>query len=100
MSHLGRPKGEPKPEFSLAPAARRLGELLGKPVTLAPDCVGAEVQKMVGAMADGDVIVLENLRFHKGEEKSDPEFIKQLASLGDVYVNDAFGTSHRKHASM
>ncbi|MBN2582753.1 MAG: phosphoglycerate kinase, partial [Planctomycetes bacterium] len=100
MSHLGRPKGEAKPEMSLAPAAKRLGELLGKPVKLAPDCVGPEVAAVVSKMADGDVVVLENLRFHKGEEKSDPEFIKQLASLGDVYVNDAFGTSHRKHASM
>ena len=99
-SHLGRPKGQVKPEFSLAPAATRLGELLGQPVKLAPDCVGAEVKSLVGQMADGDVIVLENLRFHTGEEKSEPEFVQGLAALADVYVNDAFGTCHRKHASM
>jgi len=100
MSHLGRPKGERKPEMSLAPAAARLGELLGKPVELAPDCVGPEVERMVAALPDGDVLMLENLRFHKGEEKNDDEFARGLAALADVYVNDAFGTSHRKHASM
>ncbi len=100
MSHLGRPKGERKPEMSLAPAAKRLGELLGKPVAMAPDCIGEEVETMVAGMSDGDVLMLENLRFHPGERKNDAEFARQLASLADVYVNDAFGTSHRKHASM
>jgi len=100
MSHLGRPKGERKPGMSLAPAAARLGELLGRPVALAPDCVGPEVESMVAAVADGDVLMLENLRFHKGEEKNDPAFARRLAALADVYVNDAFGTSHREHASM
>jgi phosphoglycerate kinase len=100
MSHLGRPKGQRKAEMSLAPVAARLSDLLGKPVPLAPDCVGAEVEAAVAALADGDVLLLENLRFHKGETKNDPEFAGQLAALADVYVNDAFGTSHRKHASM
>jgi len=100
MSHLGRPKGGPDPKQSLAPAAARLGELLGQKVALAPDCIGAETAAAVAKIKEGEVILLENLRFHKGEEKSDPEFIKQLASLGDVYVNDAFGTSHRTHSSM
>jgi phosphoglycerate kinase len=99
MSHLGRPKGERKPEFSLKPAADRLGKLLGKEVKLAPDCVGAETEKMVNEMKPGDVVLLENLRFHKQEEKNDPEFAKQLANLGDVYINDAFGSAHRAHAS-
>lgn len=99
MSHLGRPKGEPNPKYSLAPAAVRLGELLGREVKLAPDSVGREVERMVGEMEDGDVILLENLRFHPGEEKNDPEFARDLAKLGEVYVNDAFGTAHRAHAS-
>ena len=99
-SHLGRPKGNPQPEFSLAPAAKRLGELLGQEVKLAPDCVGGEVKAMVDALGDGEAIVLENLRFHAGETKNDPEFARQLADLADVYVNDAFGTAHREHASM
>ena len=99
MSHLGRPKGERKPEFSLKPAAKRLGELLGKEVKLAPDCIGAETEKLVDEMKPGDVILLENLRFHKQEEKNDPDFAKQLAKLGDVYINDAFGSAHRAHAS-
>ncbi len=99
-SHLGRPKGERIDKYSLAPAAQRLGELLGKEVRLAPDCVGPEVKAMVDALADGDVIVLENLRFHKGETKNEPEFAGQLAELADLYVNDAFGTTHREHASM
>ena len=99
MSHLGRPKGERKPEFSLKPAAKRLSELLGKEVKLAPDCIGSDVEKMVNEMKPGDVILLENLRFHKQEEKNDPEFAKQLAKLGDVYINDAFGSAHRAHAS-
>jgi phosphoglycerate kinase len=100
-SHLGRPKGKPedREKFTLKPVAERLSELLGKPVTLAPDCVGPEVEKMVHAMKDGDVLLLENVRFHPEEEKNDPEFAKQLASLAEVYVNDAFGTAHRAHAS-
>lgn len=101
VSHLGRPKGKPedKEKFTLKPVAERLSELLGKPVPLAPDCVGPEVEKMVQAMKDGDVLLLENVRFHPEEEKNDPEFAKQLASLAEVYVNDAFGTAHRAHAS-
>jgi phosphoglycerate kinase len=97
-SHLGRPKGV-TPEFSLKPVATRLSELLGKDVRLLPDCVGSEVQTIVGAAKPGDVLLLENVRFHKEEEANDPEFAKQLASLADVYVNDAFGTAHRAHAS-
>lgn len=101
VSHLGRPKGKPedKEKFTLKPVAERLSELLGKPVPLAPDCVGPEVEKMVQAMKEGDVLLLENVRFHPEEEKNDPEFAKQLASLAEVYVNDAFGTAHRAHAS-
>ncbi len=99
MSHLGRPKGKVNPKYSLSPAAKRLGELLGKAVKLAPDCVGDETKKIVNAMKNGDVILLENLRFHEEEEKNVPEFAKQLAELGDVYVNDAFGSAHRAHAS-
>lgn len=99
MSHLGRPKGERKPEFSLKPAAERLSKLLNKNVLLAPDCIGTETEKIVSNMKAGDVVLLENLRFHKEEEKNDPEFAKQLASLGDVYINDAFGSAHRAHAS-
>jgi len=98
-SHLGRPKGRRTPEYSLAPAANRLGELLGKNVSLASDCVGPQTEKEVAALLPGDVIMLENLRFHAEEEKNDPEFCKQLAKLADVYVNDAFGTAHRAHAS-
>ncbi|MBK9098949.1 MAG: phosphoglycerate kinase [bacterium] len=99
MSHLGRPKGERKPEFSLKPAAERLGKLLGKEVKLAPDCIGAETEMLVNEMKSGDVVLLENLRFHKQEEKNDSEFAKHLANLGDVYINDAFGSAHRAHAS-
>ena len=99
MSHLGRPKGERKPEMSLKPAAVRLGELLGKEVKFATDCIGPETEKVVDSLSDGEVALLENLRYHKAEEKNDPEFAKQLAKLGDVYVNDAFGTAHRAHAS-
>ncbi len=99
MSHLGRPKGKVKPEFSLKPAAEKLGELLGKDVKLAPDCIGDEVKKLVSEMKVGDVLLLENLRFHAEEEKNDAAFSKALAELGDVYVNDAFGTAHRAHAS-
>ncbi len=96
-SHLGRPKGKVNPEMSLKPAAARLSELLGKPVAMAPDCIGAEVEAMLPA--PGQVLLLENLRFHAEEEKNVPEFAQQLAKLGEVYVNDAFGTAHRAHAS-
>ena len=99
MSHLGRPKGKPDPRMSLKPAAVRLADLLERDVRMAPDCVGPEVEKMVAAMADGDVLVLENLRFHAGEEKNADAFAKDLRNLADIYVNDAFGTAHRKHAS-
>jgi phosphoglycerate kinase len=96
-SHLGRPKGKPNPEMSLKPIAVKLAELLGKPVAMAPDCVGPAVEAMLPK--PGDVLLLENLRFHVEEEKNDPEFSKQLAKLCDVYVNDAFGSAHRAHAS-
>ena len=96
-SHLGRPKGKPNPEMSLKPVAVRLAELLGRPVKMAPDCVGPEVEAM--RPAPGEVLLLENLRFHTEEEKNDPAFSKQLAALCDVYVNDAFGSAHRAHAS-
>ncbi len=96
-SHLGRPKGKPNPEMSLAPVAERLSKLLAKPVAMAPDCVGPKVEAMLPK--PGEVLLLENLRFHAEEEKNDPEFSKQLASLCDVYVNDAFGSAHRAHAS-
>ena len=98
-SHLGRPKGKIDPRESLAPAAKRLGELLGKPVPLAPDCIGDAVEKQVSALGKGEVLMLENLRFHPGEEKNDPAFAASLAKLADVYVNDAFGAAHRAHAS-
>jgi phosphoglycerate kinase len=98
-SHLGRPKGEVKKEFSLAPVQKRLAELLGKPVKLTADCVGPEVKSAIADMKDGEVILLENLRFHKEEEKNDPAFAKELALLADIYVSDAFGTVHRAHAS-
>jgi len=96
-SHLGRPKGKPNPEMTLKPAAARLAELLKRPVKMAPDCVGPEVEKM--RPKPGEILLLENLRFHPEEEKNDPGFAKQLASLCDVYVNDAFGSAHRAHAS-
>lgn len=99
MSHLGRPKGKVNPKYSLKPAAERLSQLLNKEVKLATDCIGADVKTLVGSMNAGDVILLENLRFHEEEEKNDPVFAKQLAELGDVYVNDAFGSAHRAHAS-
>lgn len=99
MSHLGRPKGERKPEYSLKPVAECLSALLGKPVVMADDCIGDTVRQQVEALTDGDVLLLENLRYHKQEEKNDPDFARELAGLGDVYVNDAFGTSHRAHAS-
>lgn len=99
MSHLGRPKGKVNEEFRLAPAAKRLAELLGKPVAALTDCIGDDVKAAVDKMQDGEVLMLENLRFYAEEEKNDPEFCKKLASLGDLYVNDAFGTAHRAHAS-
>jgi phosphoglycerate kinase len=99
MSHLGRPKSGPAPEFSLKITADRLAELLKKPVKMAPDCVGREIEAMAKTLKPGEVLMLENVRFHKEEEANDPGFAKQLAALGDVYVNDAFGTAHRAHAS-
>lgn len=99
MSHLGRPKGGPDPEFSLKAASEVLAGLLGKPVQMAPDCVGPEVEKMAKALKPGDVLMLENTRFHAGEEKNDLDLAKQMAALGDVYVNDAFGSAHRAHSS-
>jgi len=98
-SHLGRPKGKKVPEMSLAPVAKRLGRLLEKEVQLAPDCVGEDARKMVGAMGPGDVLLLENLRFHPEEEKNDQGFGRKLAELADVYINDAFAMAHRAHAS-
>ncbi len=98
-SHLGRPKGQPNPKYSLAPVAPHLEELLGRPVAMAPDCVGPEVEKLAAGLHDGEILLLENLRFHAGEEKNDPAFCRQLAALAELYVNDAFGTAHRAHAS-
>src|SRR5947209_8047255 len=96
-SHLGRPKGKPNPEMSLKAVAGKLQELLAQPVTMAPDCIGPQVEAMLPK--PGGVLLLENLRFHPQEEANDPEFSRQLASLCDVYVNDAFGSAHRAHAS-
>src|SRR5579864_8649298 len=96
-SHLGRPKGKPNPEMSLKPVAQRLQDLLGRPVKMAPDCIGPEVEAM--KPGPGEVLLLENLRFHPEEEKNDPGFSKRLAGLCDLYVNDAFGSAHRAHAS-
>ncbi len=98
-SHLGRPKGAVNPKYTLAPAATRLGELIGQKVVLATDCVGPEAQSAVDALKGGDVVLLENLRYHAEEEKNDPAFAAQLAALADAYVNDAFGAAHRAHAS-
>lgn len=98
-SHLGRPKGERVEKYSLRPVAEHLSQLLGKPVAFADDCIGDEVKMKVAALNDGDVLLLENLRFHKGEEENDDNFARELASLCDLYVNDAFGTAHRAHAS-
>jgi phosphoglycerate kinase len=98
-SHLGRPKGTFDPTYSLAPVAKRLGRLMGKDILFAPDCIGPAVEALVAKMKPGDVLLLENLRFHKGEEKNDDAFSKALAALGDVYINDAFGAAHRAHAS-
>ena len=99
MSHLGRPKGERNPKYSLAPVAGRLSELLGAPVAFADDCVGAPAAAAVAELADGDVLLLENLRYHAAEETNDAAFAAQLAELADLYVNDAFGAAHRAHAS-
>jgi phosphoglycerate kinase len=99
MSHLGRPKGKPVPSMSLAPVAKNLSAHLGIPVKLAPDCVGPEVEKMTLGMKNGEVILLENLRYHNEEEANDPEFSRKLAAHAEIYVNDAFGTAHRAHAS-
>ena len=98
-SHLGRPKGEFKPEFSLKPVCARLSELLGKEVVMAEDVIGEDAVKKAAALKDGDVMLLENLRYHREEEKNDPRFAKKLADLAEIYVNDAFGTAHRAHAS-
>jgi phosphoglycerate kinase len=99
MSHLGRPKGGPSPEFSLKAASEALAALIGRPVQMAPDCVGPEVEKMAKALKPGEVLMLENTRFHAGEEKNDLDLAKQMAALGEVYVNDAFGSAHRAHSS-
>jgi phosphoglycerate kinase len=99
MSHLGRPKGGPDPKLSLRPVAARLAELLGQPVQFAPDCVGAETVALARSLRPGQVLLLENLRFHPEEERNDPAFAQQLAALADLYVNDAFGAAHRAHAS-
>ena len=99
MSHLGRPKGGFEPEFSLKAASEVLSSTLGIPVKMAPDCIGPEVEKMVKALKPGEVIMLENTRFHPEEEKNDLEFAKKMAALGDIYVNDAFGSAHRAHSS-
>ena len=99
-SHLGRPKGKPDPKYSLQPTAARLAEVLGRPVPLAPDCVGPEVEAAAQALGRGEVLMLENLRFHAEEEKNDETFARALAALGQVYVDDAFAAAHRAHASI
>jgi phosphoglycerate kinase len=99
ISHFGRPKGGPDPQFSLKPVAAKLGTLLGRPVAFAADCIGEAAERTVAALQPGQIAVLENLRFHKGEEKNDPEFARRLAALGDLFVNDAFSAAHRAHAS-
>lgn len=99
MSHFGRPKGKKNPEFSMAPIGKRFAELLGKPVKVAPDVIGPEVEKEVKALKPGEVLLLENVRFYPDEEANNPEYAKALASYGNIYVNDAFGTAHRAHAS-
>ena len=100
MAHLGRPKGQVKPELSLAPVAKHLGKLLGKKILFAPDCIGEAAQAAASKLKAGHILLLENLRFHKEEEKNDMEFAEKLASLADLYVNDGFGVSHRAHASV
>ena len=99
VSHFGRPKGGPDPQYSLKPVAEKLGELLGKSIAFAPDCIGEPAAKVVSSLKDGTIAVLENLRFHAGEEKNDPDFAKELAKHGDIFVGDAFATAHRAHAS-
>src|SRR5215212_10242540 len=99
MSHLGRPKGGPEAKFSLKPVSARLSELLNKPLKFADDCIGLPAEQSANSLKDGEILLLENLRFHKEEEKNDPNFAKSLAKLGDIYCNDAFGTAHREHAS-
>jgi len=99
MSHLGRPSGEPDPQYSLKPVRRALQRLIGRNVAFSPDAVGREAEEAVGRMIDGEILMLENVRFYPGEKANDPEFAKQLAALGDIYVNDAFGAAHRAHAS-
>src|SRR5262249_38760360 len=98
-SHLGRPKGQRNPKYSLKPVAEHLSKLIERPVAFAGDCIGEEAEKVVNAMKDGDIAMLENLRFHAEEEANDPKFARQLASLCEIYVNDAFGAAHRAHAS-
>jgi len=99
LAHFGRPKDGPEPKFSLVQLVKPLADLLGKPVSFANDCIGETAEAAITAMKDGDVLLLENTRFHKGEEKNDPAFVHQLAKLGDIFVNDAFATAHRAHAS-
>jgi 3-phosphoglycerate kinase len=99
VSHLGRPKNGPESKFSMKPAAKRLSELLGKEVILAKDVIGEDAKSKAAALKEGEILMLENVRFHKEEERNDPAFAKELASLADIYVNDAFGTAHRAHAS-
>lgn len=99
LAHFGRPKGGPAPEFSLDPIAAAIEAILGKPVAFAASCIGEEASKAVAAMKDGDILLLENTRFHKGEEKNDPAFTEELAANGDIYVNDAFSAAHRAHSS-
>ncbi len=100
MSHLGRPGGEKKDDMSLSPVQDKLTELLGLSVAKAPDCVGRKIERMTKKIEKGEILLLENLRFHKGEEENDPSFVKDLARMGDIYINDAFGVSHRAHASV
>lgn len=100
MSHLGRPGGKRDPKFSLAPIAKAFSELIGEPVTFLEDCIGSKVTLAVSSMPSGSIILLENLRFYPGEEANDPEFAEELAGLGEVYINDAFGSAHRAHASV
>ncbi|MBP1740422.1 MAG: phosphoglycerate kinase, partial [Deltaproteobacteria bacterium] len=99
MSHLGRPKEGPDPKYSMKPTAARLTELLGKPVAFADDCVGPKAEAAASSLKPGDVLVLENTRFYKGETKNDPKLAEQMAKLAEVYVNDAFGSAHRAHSS-